>query len=108
MELCQYPGYHYDYIYHQYMAMRLKEKFEDNKGVIRSRKSKMSIQYKGQEKKEQTDKQRSTKHYTESKRSSNTNPMKTGMNSVAAPEGLAVPVPQVTPAVLLLNDMNII
>jgi hypothetical protein len=38
------------------------EKFEDIKGVIRSRKSKKDRQYNGQKKK---DKQRSTKHYTE-------------------------------------------
>ena len=29
MDPCKYPGYHCDYIYHQYMAMRLKENFED-------------------------------------------------------------------------------
>jgi len=34
-------------------------------------------------------------------------PIKPGVNSGAA-EGLAVPVPHVTPVVLLLNDMNII
>ena len=34
-------------------------------------------------------------------------PLKPGMNS-GAPEGLAVPVPEVTPVVLLLNDTNII
>jgi hypothetical protein len=37
-------------------------KFEDTKGVIRSRKPKKDIQYNGQVKK---DKQRSTKHCTE-------------------------------------------
>ena len=34
-------------------------------------------------------------------------PQKTEVNSVAS-EGLAVPAPQVTPVVLLLNDKNII
>jgi hypothetical protein len=33
------------------MTMRLNEKIEDNKGVIRRRKSKMNIQYNGQKKK---------------------------------------------------------
>ena len=51
MEPCKYSGYHCDYIYHQCMTMRLNEKIEDNKGVIRRRKSKMNIQYNGQKKK---------------------------------------------------------
>jgi hypothetical protein len=47
------------------------EKFEDTKGVIRSRKSK-DRQYNWQK---ETDK--GTKHYTENKRLGNTNPTKT-------------------------------
>ena len=44
-----------------------------------------------------------TKFYAENYRSSNTNPAKTSVNSVAA-EGLVVPVPLVAPVMLLLND----
>ena len=45
---------------HDITAILLKEKYEDTKGVIISRKSNMDTQYKGQK-----NKQRSTKHYTE-------------------------------------------
>ena len=48
------------------------EDFEDTKGVIRIHKSK-DRQHNDQKKR---DKQRSTKHYTENYRSSNTNPTK--------------------------------
>jgi hypothetical protein len=47
---------------------------EDTKVVIRSRESKSDRQYNGQAIKRQNDKQRSTKHYIEIWRSSNTNP----------------------------------
>ena len=53
-----------------------QEKFIDTKGVIRSRKSKKDWQHNGQKEKGQKDKQRSTKHYTENLRSSNTNLVK--------------------------------
>jgi hypothetical protein len=54
-------------------------KFEDTKGIIRIRKSKKDRQQNDQKKK---DKQRSTKHYTEYLRLSNTNTTKNwGMNS---------------------------
>jgi hypothetical protein len=42
-----------------------EEKFEDTNGVIRSCKSKKIKQHNDQKEKGQTDKQRSTKHYTE-------------------------------------------
>jgi len=42
----------------------LEEKFEDIKGVIRSHKLKKDNEYNGQKNK---DKQRTTKHYTETK-----------------------------------------
>jgi hypothetical protein len=42
----------------------LYEEFEDTKGVIRIRKSKMNRQHNAQKKIGQKDKQRSTKHYT--------------------------------------------
>ena len=45
--------------------------FEDNKSKIRSRISKKDRQYNCQRQKGQYDKQRSTKHYTENKGSSN-------------------------------------
>ena len=50
--------------------------FEDSKEVNRIRKSKNSQHNDKKENKCQKDKQRSTKHYTEKQRSSNTNPTK--------------------------------
>jgi len=55
----------------------IHEEFEDTNGVIRLRKLKKNRQHNGRKKQGQKDKQRSTKHYTESKRSSNTNPLRT-------------------------------
>ena len=40
------------------------EKYEDTKGVIRSRKLKDDMQYNGQKKKKKKDKHWSAKHYT--------------------------------------------
>jgi hypothetical protein len=51
------------------------EKFEDTKGVIRSRKSK-DRQYHGQKKKDKGANNDLKTHYTENKRSSNTNLIK--------------------------------
>jgi len=48
-----------------------EEEFEDTKRLIKIRNSKNDRQHNGQE-----DKQRSTKHYIENKRSSSTNPTK--------------------------------
>jgi hypothetical protein len=42
-----------------------EEKFEDTNGVIRSCKSKKIRQHNGKKEKGETDKQQSTKHYTE-------------------------------------------
>jgi hypothetical protein len=55
------------------VSLHGQEDFKDTKGVIRIRKSSKDEQHNGQKKK---DKQRSAKHYTKSKRSSNTNPTK--------------------------------
>jgi hypothetical protein len=49
----------------------MERKFEDTNGVIRIRKSKTDKKNNGH-----NDNQRSTKHYTENLRSSNTNPTK--------------------------------
>ena len=80
----------------------VQEKFEDTKGVIRSRKSKdrqCNCQTK-KDKRTNTDLQNITER--------NTNPTKkTGVNP-GAPERLAVPAPHVTPVMLLLSDTNII
>ena len=54
-----------------------QEKFEDTKGVSRNHKSKTETTHWPKEK-GQKDKQRSTKHYTENKRSRNTNIPKSG------------------------------
>jgi len=51
-------------------------------------------------KKRQRDKQRSTKHYKENERSSNTNPTKTGLKSCAS-KGSTVPTPIVAPVLWL-------
>jgi len=80
----------------------IKAELKYTKGVIRLRKSKNDRQHNGGQTKK--DQQQSTKHYTENKRSSNTNPIK---NS-DAPKWLAIPAPLMTPVVLLLNDTNII
>jgi len=56
----------------------VQEEFEDAKVVIRICKSKRDRQYNGKKEKGLKDKQRSTKHHTENKRSRYTNPTKTG------------------------------
>jgi hypothetical protein len=53
----------------------------------------------------QKDKQRSTKHYTENQRSSNTN---LTVGELMSSGRVAISAPLVTPAMLLLNEMNII
>ena len=74
-----------------------QEEFEDTKGVIRICISKKDRQHNGQKKKY---KQRSTKHTYKTKDRVTRTPLKTGVNS-CAPEGCAVPVPLVTPVVLI-------
>jgi hypothetical protein len=64
-----------------------EERLDDIKGVMRIRKPKK-------------DRQRYTKHNTE-------NPLNTG-GELMCSEMLAAPAPHVTPAVLLVNDTNII
>jgi hypothetical protein len=54
--------------------------------IKRIRKSKKNRQHNGQKKKGQKDKQRSTKHYTVNKRSSNTNPNNNIINMYATVE----------------------
>ena len=62
--------------------MYATRKFENTKGVIRREAVNRRTDNTIAKKKKKKDKQRSTKHYTENKRSSNTNPIKkTGVNS---------------------------
>jgi len=63
-----------------------EEEFEDTKGVIRIRKSKKDKTTLWPKEKVQKDKQRSTKHYTEAKRSSNTNHTSVNTNSCTPEE----------------------
>ena len=71
-------GFHilYDYFRSGPNLLASYGEFEDTKGVIRIHKSTKNRQHNGQMKKGQQDKQRSTNHYTQNQRSSNTNPTK--------------------------------
>ena len=80
--------------------------FEDTKGVTWRQKSK-DREYNGQQKKGQKDKHCSTKNYTEISIEHHEPHQDQRMNSCAS-EVHTVPVPLLTPVVLLLNDTNII
>jgi hypothetical protein len=66
------------HVYNVHTVIHCKEKFGDNKEIIRSRNSQKDRQCHDQKKKDTKDKQWSTKHYTEHKSLSNMNHTMTG------------------------------
>ena len=81
--------------------MKLQDKFEDNKGVIRIRKLKKNRQHDGQKKKAQRDRQRSKKHTHKTKDGVARTPLKTRDEPICLERVAADPAPLVAHVVLL-------
>ena len=81
------------------LSFRLKEEFEDTKGVIKIRISKKNRNTMAK-RKSTKDKQRSTKHTHKTKDRVTRTPLRLGLHS-GTPEVSAVPAPLVAPVMLI-------